>query len=151
MYMVSGRIPGNSSATTEYRYAAPVPIETRVNMFSERFRSESHPRRKNGAAPQRTTGVASANWIHWDAAVGMRSSQADTMGKSMDSTMIGTARAAEIQNRRVMSASSGSGPVASVAFTGSRAIPHFGHVPGPSCRTSGCMGQVYSTPSEGVV
>lgn len=128
-----------------------MPIETRVNMFSERWRSESHPRRKNGAAAQKTTGVASANWIHWDTAIGMRSSKADTIGKSMDRTMTGTARAAAIQNRRVMSASSGSGPVASLAFTGSRAIPHFGQVPGPICRISGCIGQVYSTPSDAEV
>jgi hypothetical protein len=25
--------------------------------------------------------------------------------------------------------------------SGSRAIPHFGQEPGPTCRTSGCMGQ----------
>ena len=30
------------------------------------------------------------------------------------------------------------------APTGSRNMPHFGHFPGPACRTSGCMGQVYS-------
>ena len=24
-------------------------------------------------------------------------------------------------------------------------VPHFGHVPGPSCTTSGCIGQVYFT------
>ena len=87
---------------------------------------------------------------------------------------------APIQNRRVMSTSSGfgvldradrprlerhaadravpgrvahdlgmhrAGPLASrgagAGITGSSAMPHFGHVPGPRCRTSGCIGQVY--------
>src|SRR3989344_9459376 len=28
-------------------------------------------------------------------------------------------------------------------FNLTKLIPHSGHMPGPSCRTSGCMGQVY--------
>ena len=31
--------------------------------------------------------------------------------------------------------------------TGSSAMPHFGQAPGPGWRTSGCIGQVYSTVS----
>ena len=37
-----------------------------------------------------------------------------------------------IQNRRVMSASSGFGGSSSDTVSGSRAMPHFGHVPGLS-------------------
>ena len=50
-----------------------------------------------------------------------------------------------IQKRRFMAGSSGSMSSA-VTLTGSRAMPHFGHVPGPIWRISGCIGQVYSTP-----
>ena len=34
---------------------------------------------------------------------------------------------------------------AALKLTGSSAMPHFGHEPGPICRTSGCIGHVYST------
>ena len=50
--------------------------------------------------------------------------------------------ASAIQNRRVMSASSGLGPVSAVMLSGSSAIPQIGQAPGPSCRISGCIGQV---------
>ena len=53
----------------------------------------------------------------------------------------------EIQNRRVMSTSSGLGPVSAVTITGSRVIPQIGHTPGPGRRISGCIGHVYSTAS----
>ena len=46
-----------------------------------------------------------------------------------------------------MSASSGLGPVSAVTVTGSSAIPQIGQEPGPGCRISGCIGQVYSTVS----
>ena len=54
------------------------------------------------------------------------------------------------QNRRVMSASSGLGPVSAVTVTGSSAIPQIGHEPGPGRRISGCIGQVHSATSPGV-
>ena len=44
-------------------------------------------------------------------------------------------------------ASSGLGPVSAVTITGSSAIPQMGHAPGPGCRISGCIGQVYSATS----
>ena len=50
--------------------------------------------------------------------------------------------AALIHNRRAMSTSSGL-PSSSIEMSaGSSAIPHFGQVPGPIWRTSGCIGQV---------
>ena len=47
-----------------------------------------------------------------------------------------------IQNRRVMSTSSGLGPVSVPAISGSSAMPQIGQEPGPTFRISGCMGQV---------
>jgi hypothetical protein len=44
--------------------------------------------------------------------------------------------------RRVMSMRSGLGPASAVATSGSSAMPQIGHDPGPTCRTSGCIGQV---------
>ncbi len=64
----------------------------------------------------------------------------------MASTTTGTAPAAPIQLRRVMSASSGLGPAAAVISAGSNAMPQNGQAPGPSCRTSGCIGQVKIVP-----
>ena len=59
------------------------------------------------------------------------------------SAKTGNVRAADIQSRRVISRSSSLGSSSAVpAMSGSSAMPHFGHVPGPLCRTSGCMGQV---------
>ena len=43
-----------------------------------------------------------------------------------------------------MSSSSSFGCSSSETFTGSSAIPQIGHEPGPTCRISGCIGQVYS-------
>jgi hypothetical protein len=50
-----------------------------------------------------------------------------------------------------MSRSSGLGPSSAVTVTGSSAMPQIGQAPGPGCRISGCIGQVYSTtwPSAG--
>ena len=53
------------------------------------------------------------------------------------------------QNRRVMSASSGLGPLSAVTVTGSSAIPQMGHEPGPGRRISGCIGHVHSVTSPG--
>ena len=56
----------------------------------------------------------------------------------------GTANAAAIHKRRVMSASSGLGPAAAAGSVGSSAMPQIGQLPGPSRTTSGCIGHVYS-------
>ena len=48
------------------------------------------------------------------------------------------------RRRRVMSSSSSFGCSSSEMCTGSSAIPQIGHEPGPICRISGCIGQVYS-------
>ncbi len=58
----------------------------------------------------------------------------------------GAANASDTRNRRDMSVSSGlSSSPAETALAGSRAMPQIGQLPGPSLRTSGCMGQVWIT------
>ena len=57
-------------------------------------------------------------------------------------TTMGSVSASPIQNRRVMSTSSGFGPASAVTASGSSAIPQIGQLPGPSWRTWGCIGQV---------
>jgi hypothetical protein len=57
-----------------------------------------------------------------------------------------TGRASERlhQKRRVMSISSGLSSSSRATTFSSRAMPHFGQVPGSARTTSGCMGQTYS-------
>ena len=50
------------------------------------------------------------------------------------------------QKRRVWSTSSGFSSSV-VPATGTSAMPHFGHEPGPSRTISGCIGQVYFAPA----
>jgi hypothetical protein len=56
---------------------------------------------------------------------------------------IGTVMAADHQNRRDMSSSSGLRS-SSVTTRGSRAMPQIGHDPGASRAISGCIGHVHS-------
>src|SRR4026208_643260 len=56
----------------------------------------------------------------------------------------GRESAALIQNRRVMSSSSGLGASSKVSVLGSRAIPQIGQAPGSDRTISGCMGHTYS-------
>ncbi len=102
-------------------------------MLRLRLRIDCHPRAKKGAPPQSTTGVASRSWSQGFPII------------PMDTIISGTVSATLTQKRRVMSASSGSGPSSSVTVSGSRAMPHFGHAPGRSDITSGSMGQTYRT------
>ena len=62
---------------------------------------------------------------------------------------IGVASTREIQNRRVMSTSSGLTSSSKVTVRGSNAMPHIGQKPGSGRTISGCMGQTYSVLSEG--
>ena len=63
----------------------------------------------------------------------------------MASRKSGAVSARHIQNRRVMSSSSGFDSSASRDISrGSSAMPQMGHVPGPIWTTSGCIGHVYS-------
>ena len=115
-----------------------------VNIFRLRFTSEAHPRGKNGQPPQSTTGVAKINWIQ----VRRRAENACCTGwpgsiSDMASSKRGTVRRRLIQNRRVMSTSSGLASSSRLTVRGSSAIPQRGQVPGSARTISGCMGQTY--------
>ena len=53
----------------------------------------------------------------------------------------GTVSASAIQKRRPMSRSSGSSPASATGSADSRAMPHFGQLPGTSLSTPGHIGQ----------
>ena len=108
-------------------------------------RTEAAPRWKNGHPAQSTTGNASAAWIAADRPGGTRPEG----GMPMPSQSTGTVRTRPTVNRRVMSASSWFGAASAETETGSSAMPQIGQLPGPSCRISGCIGQV-CRPAVGV-
>src|SRR5579872_1050910 len=96
-------------------------------------------RSKNGHPAHNTTGDASTSSTHVRQPPPM---------ESIASASSGAVRMTAATKRRFMSAYSGFGGASSVVNSaGSRAMPHFGHDPGPIFRTSGCIGQVYSTPA----
>ena len=66
------------------------------------------------------------------------------MSPPIASTSSGTVSATLIQNRRVMSTSSGLTSSSAVAVRGSSAMPHFGQLPASSRTISGCIGQTHS-------
>jgi hypothetical protein len=108
-------------------------------MFRLRLRSDAAKRTKKGHAAQTQTGVASASSTY-PRARPTRPNETPAMDP-MTRTSSGSDSAADSQNRRVMSRSSESS-CSSVGWSGSRAMPHFGHGPGRSDRTSGCIGHV---------
>ena len=124
-------MPGATVATTLNSQATPVPIAIRVNMFSFIVRTDVQPRSKNGQPAHSTTGVARTSWIHADAVAEITSCSAGNRSPPIPRTSTGTDSATPTQNRRVMSASSGLGPVSAVTMTGSSAIPQIGQEPGP--------------------
>jgi hypothetical protein len=101
-------------------------------MFGLRLTIDCQPRAKNGAPPHSTTGVASASWTH-----GSRSSIASRAPRRPQRRAHAEA-ARHVGELFVLGSSA-------VISTGSSAMPQIGHDPGPICRTSGCIGQVYST------
>ena len=114
-----------------------------MNMFNWRLTSEAQPRSKNGSPPQTTTGVASANSTQTK--VGPDSQPGKTRPgtiSAIESNRSGKVSARLIQNRRVMSASSGSTSASAETVIGSKAIPQIGQDPGRSRLISGCIGQV---------
>ena len=110
-------------------------------MFGLRLAIDCQQRTKNGQPAHSTTGVASMSWIQLEVCDPIHMCR-PVRWLPISSTNTGSVRARPIQNRRVMSASSGLGPASAVASTGSSAMPQIGHEPGPTWRTSGCMGQV---------
>src|SRR5208337_4860042 len=117
-------------------------------MLVLRFTTDAHPRWKNGQPPHSTTGVASNNSNH-DSSHGKPQLHGDAMnacGQNMLPMAIarsGTVSARLIQNRRVMSRSSGFAS-STVTVRGSRVMPQIGQLPGSARTICGCIGQVYS-------
>ena len=148
-----GSASGNSTANTLYANAAPVPRAISVNMFRLRVTSDCQPRAKNGQPPQSTTGVARTSWVQSHAAGPSAATRPGASISPIASASTGTVSARLTQKRRVMSTSSWFGPSSAVTSSGSSAMPHFGQLPGPTRRTSGCMGHVcarVSRPAPGM-
>jgi hypothetical protein len=105
---------------------------------------ESQPRRKKGKPAQSTTGDASESWIQRETLSGIQvcSASPGIISPMLRSRMGAVSNAAAF-SLKAMSASSGSLASDASTATGSSAIPHRGQVPGPFCRISGCIGQVY--------
>ena len=119
-----------------------MPKAISVYMLRLRDTSEFQPRAKNGHAAQSTTGIEKRSWIHPESFASGNAPCRPGACSAIAKPNTGTVSASPIQNRRVISASSGFGPPSALATTGSRAMPHFGQTPGPTCRISGCIGQV---------
>ncbi len=112
-------------------------------MFRLRFFTDATARTKNGQPAHSTTGVPSTSWIQFDCCWPTRWLRF-VRWPPISSAKTGAVRAVPIQNRRVMSRSSGLSPCSALASTGSSAMPQMGQLPGPNWRTWGCIGQVYS-------
>src|ERR1700686_1738031 len=121
-------------------------------MFRLRVMIDRHPRTRNGQPPQRTTGVAKIHSSHCQVLGDAKCMREDIMGNKSDiaTSRRGIVSAAEIQNRLVMSTSSGFFSSCAVTVLGSSAIPQIGHEPGSLLTISGCMGHVYSVFVAGV-
>ena len=114
-------------------------------MLGLRLTTDAQARAKKGHPAHHTTGVAQASCSQFDA---VRSIAAVTRSPSSISPIAraktGKPTRAAQRNRRVMSSSSGLA-ASGTTVRGSRAIPHFGQLPGSPRTTSGCIGHVYST------
>ncbi len=105
---------------------------------------EAQPRWKNGQPPQSTTGVASTSCTQVRRRPESRCDiGAPTTISAMAMNSRGAIKTRLIQNRRVMSTSSGLTSVV-VTVRGSSAMPQMGQKPGSSRTIWGCIGQVYS-------
>ena len=135
-----------------YKRAAPVPMAIKVNMLRLLLIIDCHPRTKNGKPAQATTGVPRIISIHFATVaedqlptVGIHSFTGKPTNGPMAIIRTGIVSTSPIQNLREKSTSSGSGPASGSGKPfGSRAMPHFGQLPGPICSISGCIGQVYT-------
>src|SRR3954469_3187582 len=113
-------------------------------MLRLRLAIECAPRTKNGQPAHSPTVGAKTSCTQFDCD-GLRGCQPNRCPPISSATM-GSVSNTPIQNRRVMSVSSGFGPVSAVGVSGSSAMPQIGQEPGPSCRTTGCIGQVKIVP-----
>ncbi len=144
----AGSSSGQSSATTLKSQAVPVPRPIKLNMLRCQVRNETQARAKNGHPAHSTTGVPSAPCDQLNKAM---PSQRCRLRPGTNSPIVtnsnGSVSAALTHRRRVMSSSSAVSASGSMS-RGSSAMPHFGQLPGPIWRISGCMGQVKTTPAR---
>ena len=114
-----------------------------MNIFRLRVTTDRQPRSKNGHPPHSTTGVLSSSCNQpWGPEPSHCTSGTPIMG-NMARRRSGTVSMAATRSRRAMSVSSGSSACSPAwAVFGSNAMPQMGHVPGPTCSTCGCIGQV---------
>src|SRR5258707_8216155 len=114
-------------------------------MFGLRLTRDVQKRWKKGKPPHTTTGVASANSSHGKVApLRIRWNCISHNMEAMAIASRGAVSARLIQNRRLMSRSSGFSSSPAVTVRGSSAMPQIGHDPGSERTIAGCMGQVYS-------
>src|SRR5205809_2553553 len=116
-----------------------------VNMLGLRFTTDAQARSKNGHPARNTTGVASARPIQFTTVPYVMTRRPPPAMSAMVTATTGAASNAAIQNRLVMSTSSGLGVSSALTVRGSSAIPQIGHDPGASRTICGCIGHVYST------
>ncbi len=93
--------------------------------------SDCQPRTKNGQPAHSTTGRRQQ---HLDPVRGLLATMTwsrPVRCPPISSATTGRVRTSPIQNRRVMSISSGFGPASALTSTGSSAMPQIGHEPGP--------------------
>ena len=103
----------------------------RVNMLRLRVTSDCPAAHEERPARPTTPPVwRRANCIQFDTLGPIEACDAERW-PPISSTKTGSVSARPIQNRRVMSTSSGLGPVSAVAISGSSAMPQIGQVPGP--------------------
>lgn len=128
----AGKRSGARTAAALKPHAAAVPSAMSVNMFAVRCRSATHARAKTGQPVQNTTGADSASETQFAHAVGVWPKVTPGSIGAIASTNTGSVSAAATTVRRVMSRSSVSSSAPAVGVIGSSAMPHSGHVPGPS-------------------
>ena len=118
-----------------------MPMAISVNMLRLRVTRDCQPRTKNGAPPHSTTGVARTNCSQFDQ-FWPSSMWRLVRWPPISSAKTGSVSTSAIQNRRVMSATSGFGAASAEPNSGSNAMPQIGQTPGPTCRICRCIGQV---------
>src|SRR3989344_4422584 len=114
-------------------------------MLRDRFTNDCHALTKKNPPAHSTTGVVNKNCNHEKMCGGNNFPKlsAGTISPTARIT-IGIVIANPTQNLSDNEPISNSSSPASLppGASGSRCIPHLGQSPGPSCRISGCMGQV---------
>ena len=107
-------------------------------MFGLRWRTDCTPRTKKGQPAHSTIGIDSTSSSQLCVAIAIQPKRWPNIASRVTIAVSGKVH----QKRRWKSASSGFSSSSSEGSTGSSVMPHFGQLPGWSCRISGCIGQV---------